>query len=252
MKFNLALPALFSVILFCSGSFAQKSEMTVSLNETFFDSLIDTVFQNFGPPEFSIAKSGNYGIEDTAAVAESDGVVQDVQNSIVESFFLPVSYVSSTQANNDLSRCGESIKILRENNGVRTSVRFREGKIYVPLAFSGSYTPMFVGCVEFGGWAEAVIDLTFDPSSQSLTGRARVLNVSLNGTGGVGGTLIAKMIQGSIDRKLNPIEVLNTEKLTFVVPIPNTGNIRMKAVDVKTRVGGSKIDIIVEYEFYKA
>ena len=37
---------------------------------------------------------------------------------------------------------------LREMNGVRTAVRFREGKVYVPLAFSGMYSPPFVGCVE--------------------------------------------------------------------------------------------------------
>src|SRR4029078_7904372 len=43
---------------------------------------------------------------------------------------------------------GESIKVRREMNGVRTAVRFREGRILVPLAFSGEHALPFVGCVE--------------------------------------------------------------------------------------------------------
>ena len=86
-------------------------------------------------------------------------------------------------------------------NGVRTAVRFRDGKILAPLAFSGSYNPPFVGCVPFSGWAESVIDLEFDQNSQRLIARARVLNVNLNGTGGIGGSVVAKLVQGSIDKK---------------------------------------------------
>jgi len=37
------------------------------------------------------------------------------------------------------------------------------------------------------------------------------------------------MIQGSIDKKLNPIEILSLDKVSFGLPIPNTGTIKMKA-----------------------
>jgi len=149
------------------------------------------------------------------------------------------------------SKCNESVRILREMNGVRTAVRFREGKIFVPLAFSGNYAPPFVGCVGFAGWAETNIDLEFDEAGQRLVGRVRVLNVNLNGTGGVGGTMIAKLLQGSIDKKLNPIEIIRLDKLSFGVPVQNGGNLRMRAVSVRPEIGGGMLNIRVMYEFIK-
>ncbi|HKX82717.1 MAG TPA: hypothetical protein VJL58_00725, partial [Pyrinomonadaceae bacterium] len=101
--------------------------------------------------------------------------------------------------------CSESIKVIREVNGVNTAVRFRNGQIFVPMAFSGNYSPPFVGCVPFTGYAETVINLEFEQASQRLVARAKVGNVNLNGTGGLGGGMIAKLVQGSIDKKINPI-----------------------------------------------
>ena len=197
-----------AVFLLVSAASAQRAEVTVSLNEAFFDALLDSAFQNFDPPEFSMAENKNSG-------------------------------------------CSESIKVLREMNGVRTAVRFREGKIFVPLAFSGNYAPPFVGCVGFAGWAETNIDLEFDQAGQRLIGRARVLNVNLNGTGGVGGTMIAKLLQGSIDKKLNPIEIIRLDKLTFGVPVQNGGSLRMRAASVRPEVGGGVLNIRVTYDFLK-
>ena len=34
---------------------AQRAEVTVSLSEQFFDALLDSIYQNFDPPEFSVA-----------------------------------------------------------------------------------------------------------------------------------------------------------------------------------------------------
>src|SRR5207248_2492829 len=144
--------------------------------------------------------------------------------------------------------CNESIKVLREMNGVRTAVRFREAKIFVPLAFSGNYAPPFIGCVGFAGWAETNIDLEFDQAGQRLIGRAHVLNVNLNGTGGVGGTMIAKLLQSSIDSKLNPIEIIRLDKLSFGVPVQNGGNIRMRPINVRPEIAGGLLNIRITYE----
>src|SRR5260370_22679160 len=100
MMHKRAFAAGLAVFLFFSAANAQKAEVTISLNEAFFDALLDSVFQNFDPPEFPIAE-------------------------------------------NKTSGCSQSIRILREMNGIRSAVRFREGKIYVPMAFSGSYEPPF-------------------------------------------------------------------------------------------------------------
>ncbi|MEO6655631.1 MAG: hypothetical protein ABIO36_06070 [Pyrinomonadaceae bacterium] len=201
-------PACLGLVLFVSAVHAQRAEVTISLNEAFFDALLDSVFQNYDPPEFPTTERATSG-------------------------------------------CKESIKILREMNGVRTAVRFREGKIYVPLAFSGNYSPPFIGCVEFVGWAETNIDLEFDQNGQRLIGRARVLNVSLNGSGGVGGSFIAKLIQSSIDKKLNPIEILSLDKISFGIPVQKTGNIRMKAVGLKPEIGAGVLNVRVTYDFVK-
>ncbi len=197
-----------AVFLLFSGASAQRGEVTVSLNEAFFDALLDATFQNFEPPVFSI--------------------VEDKRES-----------------------CDESVTILREMNGVRTAVRFREGKIFVPLAFSGNYAPPFVGCVGFAGWAETNIDLELDQAGQRLVGRARVLNVHLNGTGGVGGTLIAKLLQSSIDKKLNPIEIIRLDKLSFGVPVQNGGSLRMRSVSIRPEIGNGMLNIRVTYDFLK-
>jgi hypothetical protein len=136
-------------------------------------------------------------------------------------------------------------------NGVRTAVRFREGKILAPLAFSGGYSPPFVGCVDFAGWAETNIDLEFDQANQRLVARAFVSNVSLNGTGGVGGTVIAKMIQSAIDKKVNPIELMKLDKISFTVPIQNSATMKMKAVGVRHEVVNGAVNVHIIYEFQK-
>src|SRR5687768_3570064 len=46
--------ALLAVFFFAAAANAQRAEVTLSLNEGFFDSLIDTVFQNFDPPQFPL------------------------------------------------------------------------------------------------------------------------------------------------------------------------------------------------------
>ncbi len=217
---------------------AQRAEVTVTLNEQFFDALLDSIYQNFDPPEFSVADSrrGHTPISESAFTFRN------------ANFELP----STDHGRNEVrGYCRETVRIIREMDGVRTAVRFRDGKILVPLAFSGNYAPPFVGCVEFAGWAESVIDLEYDQSGQRLIGKARVLNVNLNGTGGVGGTLIAKLIQGSIDKKLNPIEILRLDKVSFGVPIQNTGNIRMKALGVTPEVANGSLNIRIAYEFSK-
>ncbi len=236
--------ALIAVFVFFSAASAQKAEITVSLNEAFFDALLDSTFQNFDPPQFSIAQ--NVFHRGDAETQSQTNVFSGVpSNSFISSATFP-------QLRSRSPGCSETVKILREMNGVRTAVRFRDGKIFVPLAFSGSYAPPFVGCVDFAGWAETNVDLDFDQNGQRLVGRARVLNVNLNGSGGVGGTVIAKLIQSSIDKKLNPIEIMSLDKISFSIPIQNTGNLRMKALGVRPEIGVGFLDVHVSYAFLKS
>lgn len=214
--------ALFSTFLLVATASAQRPEVAISLNEPFFDSLLDAVFTNFEPPEFSVASTG-----------PGDG----------GSVFLAASFSPP--------QCAETVKILREMRGVRTAVRFREGKVVVPLAFTGTYSAPFVGCVEFAGWAESNLDLEFDQNAQKLNGRVRVTNVNLNGTGGIGGSVIARLIQSSIDKKMNPIEIFSLEKVSFSVPVQRSGTLKMRARNIKPEVGNGVLNVRVEYDFIK-
>ncbi|CAN5291290.1 hypothetical protein BH20ACI2_BH20ACI2_10320 [soil metagenome] len=217
------------LVLAASAAIAQKATVTLSLDEKFFDTLLDSVFQNFDPPEFAVAKNLP---PPRSVTSNSPGR-------------------GNSFAGDSSFACSQTVKILREMSGVRTAVKFREGKVYVPLAFSGNYAPPFVGCVEFSGWAEANIDLEFDPNGQRLIGRARVFNVNLTGSGGIGGSLIARMLQSSIDKKLNPIEILTLDKLSFGVPVQRSGNLRMRAVGARPVMGNGVINIHIDYLFSK-
>lgn len=214
--------ALFAVLLFGAVSFAQqKAEVTITLNEAFFDSALEALFQSGAPLEFSIA--------DSRATVSAPQIVN--------------ASFGKTEA-----ECSETIKIQREINGVRTAVRFRDGKILAPLAFSGNYNPPFVGCVPFSGWAESVIDLEFDQNAQRLIAKARVLNVNLNGTGGIGGSMVAKLVQSSIDKKINPIELFQLSKLAFGVPVKGS-ELLMKATGIRHELQNGAINVVVTYEF---
>lgn len=246
MRFPFAAFILFSFISLTS---AQKAEVTISLNEQFFDAALEAIFQHGGPLEFSIAEKRSYRRD---AETQRDSLSRSLPLSTI-SEPIPASFSSaSLRLGGSNLVCNESIKLLREINGVRTAVRFREGKILAPLAFSGNYNPPFIGCVPFSGWAESVIELEFDHNGQRLIARARVLNVSLSGTGGVGGTVIARMVQSSIDKKINPVELFHLDKLSFALPVKAGNGLQMKATGVRHDLTNGAINIVVSYEFVKS
>ena len=214
-----------AVFLLASTSHAQQADVTITLNEQFFDALLDSIFEHGGPPEIPIAS-------------------RKIENK--NNIKLSNSFLSNTSA----GPCTESVKLLRENQAVRTAVRFREGKIYMPIAFSGGYNPPLIGCVDFGGYAESNIDLEFDKSSQRLIGRVTVLNVVLNGTAGIGSSVVTKMVQSAIDKRLNPIEIIKTEKLSFSLPM-QTSSVRMEAAGIRSEIVNNTLQIHVDYVFPK-
>jgi hypothetical protein len=222
MKFTKIPFLILSLCFFVSGVSAQKTEITISFGEQFFDALLDAVFQYAPPPDFILTK--NTSPARPIAIGNS---------------------FASTAA------CNETVKLLRETNGKRTSVRFREGRITAPIAFSGNYNPPLIGCVPFAGVAETIVDLEFDEPNQRLLARARVSDVNLNGTGGIGGSIVARMVQGSIDRKINPIEVIKTDKVSFELPLQSSGSVRMRATGFSHQIVNGQLVIHIAYNFEK-
>lgn len=228
MKFSRALPLIFSLLLCVTNISAQKAEITISFSEQFFDALLDAMFQHSAPPEFSLAQNG------------------------AGQMFAGRNIGASERSTGMSSPCNETIKLMRENDGVRTAVRFRDGRILAPLAFSGNYNPPLIGCVAFGGWAQTVIDLEFDRTGQRLIARAHVQNVSLSGTGGVGGNVIARMVQSSLDKKINPIELVRTDKVSFTLPMKNASGLQMTATGFTHEIVNGQLNVRIAYEFSKA
>jgi len=228
--FNTAL-VLTVLAGFASAVSAQRTEITLTLNEQFFDALIDATFKNFDPPAFPIGGG---------AIASNDA---NFVERLMPSAFGP-------SAGDEMLGCGE-IKVVRETGGVRTAVRLGDGTIRVPLAFSGSYSMPFVGCVDFAGWADSVVNLEFDLANRRLLGRVKVEAVNMNGTNGIGGSLIAGLIQSSVDKKFNPMEILSLDKVSFGLPIPKTGKLKMNAVGIRTDIRPGVMNIHVVYEFSK-
>lgn len=226
-------PVLFlTVLLGLSLSVrAQTAEVSIQLNEQFFDVLLDALFQNGGSPEFPISRRQE----------EEKGSEREAEKNL----FVNAAYETENQI------CNESIKLLREIGDVKTAVNLRDNRIYAPIAFTGNYNPPLIGCVEFSGVAETNIVLEFDQQRQALVGRAQVTNVNLNGTGGIGGSVLARLVQSSIDRKINPIEIIKLDKVSFTIPIQNAGNLRMKAVGIRHEIGNGVLNVRVAYQFVK-
>jgi hypothetical protein len=235
---------ILAFLLLVASAQAQTAEVTIQLNEQFFDALLDAIFKNSNPPEFPLARNDSkFKIQNSTF---------KTQDSILS------SGASFTEIRNPKSEirnppvCPDSIKLQREIDGTRTAVRFREGRVMAPIAFTGNYSPPFIGCIDFAGVAETAIDLEFDAARQALVGRARVLNVNMSGTGGVGSGILARMVQGSIDRKINPIQIIAMDRISFVVPIQNAGSLKMKATGIRHEVSGGVLNVRISYEFQKA
>jgi len=227
------------IILCLSATFAkaQQAEVTIQLNEQFFDALLDALFKNTNPPEFPLS------------LQSPKSKVQSPKSS---AFSFTEDPNPQSEIPNPKSVCPDKIRLEREIDGTKTAVRFREGRVIAPIAFTGNYNPPLVGCIDFSGVADTTIELEFDVQKQVLVGRAKVLNVNMSGTGGIGGNWLARMVQSSIDKKINPIQILAMDKISFIVPIQNGGNLKMKANGIKYDISNGVLNVRISYEFQKA
>lgn len=245
------LNLMLALLMFASFAKAQTAEVSVALNEQFFDALLDAIFKNFSAPEFPLAKNQST-VESRESRTQNRSGRADILESKPVNFIPGESRWFEKQRLESNNRCNDVIRLQREIDGVRTAVRFREGKIYAPIAFAGSYNPPLIGCVDFQGWAETNIDLEFNRQSQKLVGRVRVLSVNLGGMTNLASGVLSRLVQSAIDKKINPVEILNTEKLSFVVPLQNAnGSLKMKVVGVRHEISNGVLNINVAYEFAK-
>lgn len=203
------LSLFFSFLVFVSFAKAQSAEVMVSLNEQFFDAVLEATFKNLKQPDFPLSDSPD-------------------------------------------SSCPESVRLEKEMNGVKTAVQFRDGKIVAPIAFTGKYNAPLLGCLDFRGWAETNLELEVDQSQNMLVARAVVKNVQVNNIPSFAGGVIARLLQGSIDRRINPVKLVLLDKLSFIIPVSVAeGSLKMNAKSLRHEVGQNALNVYITYEFSK-
>ncbi len=191
---------------------APAAEATVSVNEQFLNSFLTAIFDNLHEPSMPLTIGG----------------------------------ATST------SECASEIRLKREAGGVQTKVHFENGRIVGPLAFAGAYNSTLMGCVEFSGWADSEVTLAFDSVRRAVIARFHLRDIHLNNTPAALNGPLLNMVQGTIDRKYNPVELFTLEQLSTRVNIqPAGGALRLQATDVRTEVTAAAVTLHIFYEFVR-
>lgn len=204
------------------------AEATITLNEQFVNSLLDAMFTRLREPEFPLS------------------IAQDTAEDNREKVLAAHAPLKSADG------CASVIVLERERGGVKTAVHFEDGRIIAPLAFSGTYDAG-LGCLSFSGWARAVVTLDFDRERQALMAHVRVEQVQLAGLPLLASGVVVSLVQGSIDKRFNPYELLKAEQLSPIVPIKAAGGaLRLRAREMRPELISGALRIHIIYDFERA
>jgi hypothetical protein len=195
----------------------------VVLDERFFDAVLAPIFRDMNAPSFPLKLAALDNQTETGAAA-----------------FRFASFQGG---------CEDKIVLVPEGSGVKTGVRFTDGKMLAPLAFTGSYS-VFGNCVQFKGWAQASMKLSFDQEKQTVYGQLNVEGVSLDGAPPMVGGLITPLVQGTINQRINPLEILRAPQLALTVPVQaSKGTLKARVKDVHAQVVDGTLRLNITYEF---
>lgn len=149
-------------------------------------------------------------------------------------------------------QCPSEIRLKREAGGVRTAVHFENGHIVGPLAFAGAYNASLMGCIEFSGWADSEVTLQYDAARRAVVARFRVRDIHLNNTPAMLSGPLLGMVQGTIDRRYNPVELFTLEQLSTRLNIqPAGGALRLQATEVRVDVVPGAVTLHIFYQFVR-
>lgn len=222
------------------------AEATLTINEQFINSFLDAMFTRLRGPQFPLSLAGLEPQKETAgAIAVDEQKTAHRQIS----FSLKAEQAKSARP----AQCASVIVLEREVGGVKTAVRFENGRITAPLAFSGSYAVALLGCIRFQGWAETIIRLDFDRGRQVLSARVEVQDIHLSGVPSLANGVIVSLVQNSIDRRINPVEILQAAQLSARIPITAAGGaLRLLAKEVRPEIVPGSLRLHIIYEFAPA
>lgn len=191
----------------------------ITLDERLFDEVVGSIFRDLPPPKFQLAERG-------APASDSP-----LRHAVLQ------------------STCTNTVTILPEAGGIKTRVQFQPGKISLPLAFSGSYSLMG-NCMQFKGWAQSTLQLSFDQSKQTVYGQVNVEGVNLEGVAPVANGLVTVFVQNGINERVNPLEVLGAPQLAPVIPVKaSAGAVKAQVKDVRAEILDGSLRLHITYGF---
>jgi hypothetical protein len=145
--------------------------------------------------------------------------------------------------------CQNQVVIEPSAGDVRTGVLMRDGRVVVPLAFSGTYNLM--GCQPLRGTAEANIDFRFAADEQTLYGQLNVAAVNVEGMSPLLSGLVTAFVQGAINQRVNPLVLMRGQQLTMNIPVQAAGGtLKAQAREVREEAKDGKLRLYVTYDFH--
>lgn len=191
----------------------------IVLKQDFFNNVLLTIFRDMNAPSFPL-NLGEIKNENPSAVKYA------LQN-----------------------QCEGKITLLPEGSGVRTGLQFQNDKIAAPLAFQGSAS-VLGQCINFTGWAQANMSLRFDAEQQIVFGTINVETVNLDGVAPFVSGFVTPLVQGTLNQRVNPIQILQGQQIALNLPIAATNsNLQAKVQDVRAEVKDSALNLYVIYDF---
>ena len=190
--------------------------VVVALEQSFVDAVLATTFSGLGTPTFQLSQAGNGS--------------ERVENAVLQ------------------GSCANTITLLPEGSGAKTGVQFRNGTINAPLAFTGSYN--LAGCMQFKGWAQTSIKLSFDQEKQTVYGYVNVEGVNLEGVNPIANNFLTVFVQGAINQKVNPLILVSEPQLSLMIPVKaSNGAVKARAKDVRAEILDGSLKLYLTYEF---
>ena len=195
----------------------QPGAVVISLEQSFIDAVLATTFSGLGTPTFQLGQTQN----------REQGIEQAVFQG----------------------GCTNQITLLPEGSGVKTGVEFRNGSVYAPMAFTGSYN-LAGSCMQFKGWAQNKIRLSFDQSKQTVYGYVDVEGVNLEGVNPIANNFVTVFVQGAINQKVNPLVLVSEPQLSLQIPVKaSNGAVKARAKDVRAEILDGSLKLYLTYEF---
>jgi len=193
--------------------------VVVSISDSFFAELLRTVFRDLGPPKFNLSSS------------EPGPASTTIEHAVFQ------------------GGCTNSVILAAEGSNNKTQVQFTGGKISAPLVFSGNYN-LLGNCMQFKGWAQTTIQLSFDQPNQTLYGRVNVEGVNLEGVSPFANNFVTVFVRTAIDSRVNPIQFLRPQQLQLLIPVQaSDGSVKAQVKEVHSDVQDGSLRLHITYDF---